>query len=904
MTAPATETAERVFVSWLRRGLGVHIGSGATTDGRASIRVTVDVERRLDAGDPEVRPVTVTLPMFGPDDVTGIDPRTVVRTWPQADVSDAEQNGVPLVEFSEPDLPWRYSPQGVADDRILPWMCLIVLAEGEFTLLPSGQDRPLAVVQVNDGVRLPNRADAWAWAHAEVRGVAAVSDAVVATLLRDAPERAVSRLLAPRKLLPRTRYTALVVPTAERHWVRQEGRPLSLPVYFHWSFGTGAEGDFPSLARRIQALRLPPEVGKRKVSVRDAAPRLHAMAGSVPVDEIDLEGALIPMGPRGDRPVELLDAEADAFPLGELITRAEGAARTTGTPVVAPPAYGGFFFAETDLSRRLGSMRGPWFDVLNLDVGSRAVAGVGTQVVQEHQQALMASAWAQAEGIRRLEESLNFTRVSRAAAGRLYHRDVRTMAVETLLFFSAPAHAQVKAGEGTVAAAFADSPIDTTVLQGAWRRLARPRGSLGRRQRRAGQHFPPLLERLNRGTLRAALPPPRPAVSTALDLYKVLQRTTPDRPEVDLRKGSVLGQIAAVANDGRPVPRTVEELVAALRAAPGEGMSAAQRQALIDLARALGDAPAAVAPRVPVDLPALADAMRRALDPAVTIGDAVRARLQLRDGRARQEGDDPLAPVMTWPEFPQPMGDPLRELSQDWLLPGLDKVPRNCAAVLETNPRFVEAYLVGLNHEMSRELLWRGFPTDRRGTYFRRFWRHVADVPGEAPADDIRPIHTWARGEPLGSHGASGVGSGHVVLLVRADLLLRYPTTVITALRNPEAVDEREVFPAFVGTLKPEVTFVGFPLTRDDLEAPGWHFAVQEQVNETRFSYAIAQAARTPDQSVYLPLSDRALGATAPATAAAVAVALVYVPTRLLVPVRHYLEVPAEVVDASGEAAR
>ncbi len=231
MTAPATETAERVFVSWLRRGLGVHIGSGATTDGRASIRVTVDVERRLDAGDPEVRPVTVTLPMFGPDDVTGIDPRTVVRTWPQADVSDAEQNGVPLVEFSEPDLPWRYSPQGVADDRILPWMCLIVLAEGEFTLLPSGQDRPLAVVQVNDGVRLPNRADAWAWAHAEVRGVAAVSDAVVATLLRDAPERAVSRLLAPRKLLPRTRYTALVVPTAERHWARQEGVSVQPPPF-------------------------------------------------------------------------------------------------------------------------------------------------------------------------------------------------------------------------------------------------------------------------------------------------------------------------------------------------------------------------------------------------------------------------------------------------------------------------------------------------------------------------------------------------------------------------------------------------------------------------------------------------------------------------------------------------
>ena len=41
------------------------------------------------------------------------------------------------------------------------------------------------------------------------------------------------------------------------------------------------------------------------------------------------------------------------------------------------------------------------------------------------------------------------------------------------------------------------------------------------------------------------------------------------------------------------------------------------------------------------------------------------------------------------------------------------------AAVLETNPKFVEAFMVGLNTEMSHELLWRGFPTDQRGTYFR-----------------------------------------------------------------------------------------------------------------------------------------------------------------------------------------
>jgi len=876
--------------------------------------VALDVARTIDGRPPEVQTTTVTLPMFGPDDVTGIDPRAVVRTWPAADVSDAEQNGVPLVEFSEPDLPWRYSAQGPADDRIPPWMCLIVLAEGEFTLLPSGQERPLAVVQVNAGVSLPHRAEAWAWAHAEVRGVATVSDADLATLLQNTPERAVSRLLAPRKLLPRTRYTALVVPTAERHWMPRESlregeregearaAPLNLPVYFHWSFGTGVESDFPTLARRIEAKRLPPEVGRRTVSLRDAAPRLRAMAGSIPVESLELEGALRPMGPQGGRPVELLAAEIGAVDLVELLNEADTTLRDPSEhPKVAPPAYGSFYFGQTVLERRLASLEDPWFETLNLDVGSRVAAGVGTQVVQEHQQALMASAWTQVEGIHRIEESMNFARVSRAASGRLYRRDVRTMTTETLLFFTAPAHAQVKAGERTVAAALADSPIDTTVLTGAWRRLARPRGSLGRRQRRAGGHFPPMLARMNRGELRAALPPPRPeGLTTVLDLYKVFQRTR-DRSEEELRGTSVLGQLAAAVHPDRAVPRPVEALVEALRTAPGTGVSAAQREGLIALARAMGNGPTEVAPRAPVDLPSLAETARRALDPAVTIGDAVRARLRLDATHARQPGDDPLAPVMTWPEFPQPMGDVLRDLSQDWLLPGLDKVPRNCATVLETNPRFVEAYLVGLNHEMSRELLWRGFPTDRRGTYFRRFWPHVT-VPPAVPAYDIRAIHEWPRGDALGRHGESGVGRGKVVLLMRADLLLRYPTTVITAVQMQSGEAEREVFPTFVGTMKPEVTFVGFPLERRDLEGPGWHFAVQEQVGETRFSYDLAQGARTAAQSLYMAVNDRVLGATPAATAAVVAAALVHVPSRLLVPVAHYLMAPAEVVETRGAA--
>ena len=42
--------------------------------------------------------------------------------------------------------------------------------------------------------------------------------------------------------------------------------------------------------------------------------------------------------------------------------------------------------------------------------------------------------------------------------------------------------------------------------------------------------------------------------------------------------------------------------------------------------------------------------------------------------------------------------------------PASARYPTDSITLLETNPRFVEALLVGANHEMNRELLWRGLP--------------------------------------------------------------------------------------------------------------------------------------------------------------------------------------------------
>jgi hypothetical protein len=111
----------------------------------------------------------------------------------------------------------------------------------------------------------------------------------------------------------------------------------------------------------------------------------------------------------------------------------------------------------------------------------------------------------------------------------------------------------------------------------------------------------------------------------------------------------------------------------------------------------------------------------RELDPESTITELYEARLRV-DPWVDWDPADKLEPVMAAPSFPNPMFEPLRELSQDWVFPGLDNVPPNTMSLLEINRRFVYAYMVGLNHEMANTLLWNGYPTDLRGTYFKHFW--------------------------------------------------------------------------------------------------------------------------------------------------------------------------------------
>jgi len=225
---------------------------------------------------------------------------------------------------------------------------------------------------------------------------------------------------------------------------------------------------------------------------------------------------------------------------------------------------------------------------------------------------------------------------------------------------------------------------------------------------------------------------------------------------------------------------------------------------------------------------------------------------------------DPLEPIMAAPSFPQPMYVPLRDYSEQYVLPGAELVPANSLGLLAANHTFIEAYMTGLNHEMGRRLLWYGYPTDQRGSCFRQFWDTSAYVrqPGD-PTDpaalaellkDIPPINTWPTPTALGTHpNRTNVVANNIVLLIRGELLKRYPNAIIYAGKakkdnspsaDPngrilDASDER--YPIFRGTLPNDMTFLGFNLSVADAyggtpaSPEGFFFVFQQQPSEPRF---------------------------------------------------------------------
>lgn len=604
-------------------------------------------------------------------------------------------------------------------------------------------------------------------------------------------------------------------------------------------------------------------------------------------------------------------------------------------PIVSPPLYGKWHAQADKLDVQTGA---GWVNELNRDPRYRTPAGAGTQVIQKDQENLMQQAWSQLGDLMRANQKIRQLQLGLMSSFVMYQKNVLPQSPDQFMAFTQLVQSRVLGSPLTIAKQVQESRLPQAALDPAFRKIARNRGAIMRKvapEEQPGDRT--IVTQLNEGNLTAAPPPPEPTgqilidkVADAIDVHDLpewLRHLVQNKnarwiliavivlalvlsfvtgafiifvpiivvavvllPMVESLRGRI--EAAETFREKAFTPAAVDTVPArpnfvltefkqpipdVPRVGDADSVEAANfRIALRDAYNVHQTLPPAPPVRAPIGIDATVTKLKEALNPSVAITKRTEFMLKIPAGIR----DSYLLPrktlvtVMAHPVFTQPMYRPLRDISAEFLVPNLDLIPNNTVSLLLTNQRFIEAYMVGLNHEMACELLWREFPTDQRGSYFRQFW-DVADVVNRDPSKtqsqieesllDIKKLHEWGSTTNLGEHENRPLPAGgdaddaRVVLVVRGDLLKKYPTVVIYAQRAKWSEPKRNHFvrelddeadpidaikhPIFKAEIEPDIRFLGFDLAKQEAKGssnppandPGWFFVLQERPGEPRF---------------------------------------------------------------------
>jgi hypothetical protein len=174
--------ATYTFLPWLREGLSNQIEG--TSGGRATIPLNVTIKGdKVNGEGQQTSVLSKAIQIYGPGDITGIDPKTIVKVEPRNWITNFEPNYLPYIEFYDEDFPWRYTPlpnPEAGAHRLKPWMALIVLKTSEFEDGKNTKDKPLPYITLDGSAQVQNLAQSWAWGHVHVnRDLVKVEDEVI-----------------------------------------------------------------------------------------------------------------------------------------------------------------------------------------------------------------------------------------------------------------------------------------------------------------------------------------------------------------------------------------------------------------------------------------------------------------------------------------------------------------------------------------------------------------------------------------------------------------------------------------------------------------------------------------------------------------------------------------------------
>ena len=772
------------------------------------------------------RDLPIPIARYGPGDITGIDATQIRRRDPAPGSLTMPPNLFPSIELGRVDLPWALTPGGPdARGRLQPWLALIVVGAPSGSPLGNVDGAKQPVIEVARA-ELPVPEELALWVHVQVNADAAITE--------DAIRGGVARILSPRALAPNTRYLACLVPTFEAGrlaglgqavpdaratdpaWTVGPGKVV-LPVYDSWFFTTTDSGDLERLARRLRG---------RDLAATSRPPRLDVgvVSGDVAGKLAPFDGVLRPLGAAAN-----WSGDAVAASAARLRASLE---RTVGPepPVVGLPVYGSIAAGSVAIASG-------WLEDLNLDPRRRASAGLGAQMVRSHQDDLVDEAWRQAGDLQRARREREGAALADFAATRLRVRKIAPLAGAHALVTMAPALARLRdPSSATVAARVATSVLPPPALGATFRRILATKTPPA--ARRAGQGIRRTLTLQNAAVVSPGALPAAPAklvtgARVRIDIGALgFPPTGPTGPVVSTHAAAPhaapvtsTGPVGPAASHGSVGPHglTVPTDPGPHTPPAWSKITAAQKGML-----------STFLPVVTARKPTVVDVVRpKALawpvpatsSPAATATQRFGTRVALGDG-ARLGGTG----VVATPRFTQPLA---AWLDPSFLLAGVD-IPPDTAGLLEVNGPFVEALLVGANHELARELLWRGVPLDRRATLLGRFFESQLSA---APRD-MTAIAEWSASDRLGAHLAFGE---RVVLILRSRLVSHLRETAIFLAqaeadgpyRKPGATQR---LPVFRGSAGLDTAYFGFDLAPEDLAADlGWYIVIQELAGAVRF---------------------------------------------------------------------
>jgi hypothetical protein len=1013
--------ARYAFLPWLRRGIGTLIAEGDTlgvapsggmSTERAEMEVALTIESKpKDGSAADENEVQKTFKFLGPPDVLAISTKAIVRTEPKPGVNNYEANGLPYIEFYEEDFLWAYTPAGAVTEKLTPWLALIALKEDEFTLSSTTDGRTIVTLtdaSLEDAFH--QETQHWAWGHVHLNTeltATGIDDQIseVTSELEADPDTGVSRLLCPRKLIKETNYTVFLIPAYETgrlaglgesytgvyaqqlSWEKgldysTKTRGYEYPVYYSWSFATGANGDFESLARLLEAVVMDPELGKRDMFIADAGYGLEDTTPST--DVLGIEGALKPPSFVSDAwdttasnayrehlrkllnlSVDQNDEDADSIAAHPFYTSSIG-----DDPIVTPEIYGRWHSLATRLQNDASNR--PWVNTLNLDPRNRAAAGLGSSVIRKNQEAYMRRAWKQVEQVNEANKKLRKATLATLINNAMYAKHLQNEGEDKVMRLTGGMHKYLTTGSDTVYQTVNASLVPNASQSAALRKITRPGKKSNRLINQVASNIPGanLLQQNitlafnnlvgDEPQIKAAPKKKAPLlavttadVTTEIDsaiadfqaddnlmgtqgLFEaLLVETDFNNLHYTARKNAIKARLDANADLSTNARNMAKAVVDAIESStPGTGSDSHKiRCSKAPISTAFEDlfgvgvtAKAYLTIVIDIDTGGAAGELSRAASlndfllyqtnyqtfntyslaniPSTTLSpiaslavvkEDIVSRIQPKDamltrissmitvlvntgGVFSAQTISNLKPIMAHPKFEDPMFRNLKAISQEYILPNISLVPNNSITLMETNQAFIEAYMAGLNHEMSRELLWREYPTDQRGTYFRQFWDIADNMEENSELRlDIKKMHLW--NSELGEHTPrelTNAGGTYLVLLVRGELLKKYPNTQVYAQKaeypNSPAtgtprtladsdVDGNVLLPVFMAELDPDIYLFGFDLDKDeakgdssDINKPGWFFVLRERPGQIRFGLDDY----TPQEEGDVPSSDPA----------------------------------------------